>query len=187
VPGADTGTGIVQILVDPTSSPSTLYVAGCGFRYIPAALLRTVDGGASWTAIDTGLPDLCIGPFAFDPVAPATLYVAALSNPEGNNFQVILFKSLDAGASWAPVSIPQAPANDFVSLLVSGNGTLYVESVSQGVLASDDGGATWSSLNRGLRDLLGLRPGHLLAADPQSPDKLYRNIYRSGLKTLTRQ
>src|SRR5439155_1708680 len=53
------------------------------------------DGGTSWIAANTGLPDGYVRALAIDPQTPAILYVSISSYPRR------LFKSADGGASWS--------------------------------------------------------------------------------------
>lgn len=56
------------LLVDPVVS-TTLYLAGTG-------VLRSVDGGATWTAWNDGLRHVAVSDLAFDRATPGKLYVA---------------------------------------------------------------------------------------------------------------
>jgi photosystem II stability/assembly factor-like uncharacterized protein len=91
-----------------------------------ATLLRSTDGGDSWTALaNPGLFDI-----ALDPGQPTRAVATTPSGPVA---------SKDAGTSWSPLS--GAPLVAFVAWTqdrvvgVSSDGTVH---------ASEDGGATWT-------------------------------------------
>lgn len=99
------GTFLTALVVDPTN-PSTLYA---GFTRPHAGnsgsgVYKSLNGGATWTPMNTGLPTVCIpdcyypliSVFAIDPTSPTTLYVRT------NN--VGIYKSTDGAGSWTPFS-----------------------------------------------------------------------------------
>jgi photosystem II stability/assembly factor-like uncharacterized protein len=161
--------------VDPTSTPSILYAAGfiaVDRTTTAAKVVKSVDGGANWTAIDQRLPAGSAGSLGIDPAVPSTLFAATDAG---------IYKTADDGASWEYLA--QGPAGPVLSLVVPSRNTIYAAAADQGVLASHDGGASWTFLNQGL----GRRRGILLVADPNSPDTIYLSVPGSGLLTLTHQ
>jgi len=68
-PDGLTNTAIQALAVDP-SNPTTVYV-GTG-----AGVFKSVDGGDSWSALNTGLTSTAIRALAVDPAAPSTVYAA---------------------------------------------------------------------------------------------------------------
>src|SRR3989442_14101261 len=65
--GPEGGT-IHALAIDP-QTPSTLYAGTYG-----AGVFQSTDGGANWSAINTGLTKPYIGALALDPQTPSTLY-----------------------------------------------------------------------------------------------------------------
>jgi photosystem II stability/assembly factor-like uncharacterized protein len=98
---------IRSLVLDPRS-PNTLY-AGSG-----SGIFKSTDGGATWSAASSGLPEGYRNTLALaiDPGAPGTLYAVvgfadrSLKLPQGIccEFPGSIFKSTDAGASWAEVN-----------------------------------------------------------------------------------
>src|SRR5206468_3734344 len=97
---------VTALAIDP-QTPTTLY-AGTG----GSGVFKSTDGGASWSAVNTGLP--YSGPsytphysyvpaLAIDPQTPATLYAGTSGSG--------VFKSTDGGASWNAVNtgLPNYP------------------------------------------------------------------------------
>jgi uncharacterized protein (TIGR03437 family) len=83
------------IVIDPMT-PATLYAA----NRFGGGVLKSTDGGETWTARNTGLPTLpgsttalLVLDLAIDPANPATLYAGTQTAG--------LFKSTDGAATWA--------------------------------------------------------------------------------------
>jgi hypothetical protein len=89
----------VSTLAISASDSLTLY-AGTAVdcddcEYSGDGVFKSIDGGASWTAISNGLPGGAIFLVAVDPQDSATVYVGQ-SMADTN----ALFKSVDGGATW---------------------------------------------------------------------------------------
>jgi photosystem II stability/assembly factor-like uncharacterized protein len=175
--------------VDP-SSPPVLYSTSPSF----------VGGGgpgscAAWKSADDGGSWSCLGlerafRILVAPSDPSTLYaVGDLPAPRPPH---LLWKSLDAGASWAPIDaglpfVAQQPQDEPYLLVDPGNARRLLVSVPEGVWQSLDGGAHWSETDHGLPLASYQDPGvfsPLLAVDPHDPALLYAaasniGVYRS--------
>lgn len=125
--GASTFSGrcFSRIVVDPRpveGACPTLYAAivrAGGFPEVSAAKLhpdrlgqvgvfKSVDGGSSWTHLTNGLPAVSATDLAIDPSDPDVLYAAIgrIFGDEANG----IYKTTDAGATWARVSSSPFPA-----------------------------------------------------------------------------
>ena len=93
---------INALAVDPSVSGTVYAATGAG-------VFKTTTAGTTWTEASVGLPrtpsdvPVAILSLAVDPHAPAVIYVGTTSTG--------VFKSVDGGASWAPVN------NSFPTLL----------------------------------------------------------------------
>jgi photosystem II stability/assembly factor-like uncharacterized protein len=87
---------VSSILIDPTQ-PKTLYIGG------PGGVWKSPDSGQTWTAINRGLASLNIRALAMSQHNSHLLYAG--TNGSG------LYRSTDAGATWAPLPLNAAPAN----------------------------------------------------------------------------
>jgi photosystem II stability/assembly factor-like uncharacterized protein len=86
----------ISSLVLHPKEPAQLYIGG------PAGIWKTSDGGKTWQVMNQGLATLNIRALAMNPQNTHTLYAG--TNGSG------LYRSTDAGATWAPVPLKAAPA-----------------------------------------------------------------------------
>jgi hypothetical protein len=133
--------GFRDAVVDPTSDLRVVVAAET------APLVRaSEDGGATWSALDTGLPAGKAFRVLMDPTDPDRMVVAfELSPPH---------RSTDGGLSWT--ALPVDPAGDFVvdADWNPRTGEVFVAMRASGLVSSVSG-----SLNDGLgtRQVLGIR------------------------------
>ncbi len=150
---------------DRFRKPWTWGIGGPG-----SGIHKTTDGGKSWTKLTAGLPGGIIGRIglAVYPGNPKILY-AEIENgnkpglaPADRYREVLegkssagmidgeIYRSDDAGATWAKVSpekrsIGGNPGYYYGQIVVDPNDANVVYILSVGVLASRDGGKTWTS------------------------------------------
>ena len=175
--------------MDPTD-PNTLYVAAPGEKWSVPWLLRSKDGGASWTTLgpnqspdnlavrgwDTGVKALAI-----DPANPATLYAGVWDG---------LFKSTDEGASWNRIGLSGAivnllaidPAVPGVVYAAGAEGSNGVPQGFRGLFKSTDSGASWSAIGNGLASLLDTGSNMTaIVIDPANSNILYAGTAGGGV------
>jgi photosystem II stability/assembly factor-like uncharacterized protein len=127
----------------------TVWVAG------HLVLAKSTDGGETWTDVEpTGLPSLDVHGFATDPRSAATLWAAVAGKG--------LFRSTDSGKSFSLVSREVGPG--VMALGVTPSGRVLAGDMEQGLMASDDGGKTWTSVLA--EGLMGL------AVNPRTPSRV---------------
>ena len=162
--------GSVYCLAADPSNPVTLYA---GTEH---GVYKSVDGGASWQASNTGLEIYRVQTIAIDPVTPTTLFAGTIT-PDGVE-SVGIFRSTDAGATWtqtieglidpftgiAPLDI-EALAFD-----PRHPGTIWAGSRFSEVFESTDGGTTWQARTFGGNNV-GLETSSF-TFDPSSPSKV---------------
>ncbi|MBI4577995.1 MAG: hypothetical protein HY722_17170, partial [Planctomycetes bacterium] len=103
---------------------STLYAGTFAGTY-ESGLFKTTDGGASWSAANTGLTSTIVRALAIDPSAPSTLYAGTVGG---------VFKTTDGGAGWSAANAGLTSA--FVRALVidpSAPSTVYAGTEYGGV------------------------------------------------------
>jgi len=147
--------GAVSILstaIDP-DDPHRVYVGTAMGLYL------TEDGGSTWTALPglesvTGqvpvadpsptllaLDAPVVYEVRIDPFDAQTLYAA--STPGG------VYRSLDSGATWVPISAGMAPNEPIYELLCDPSlpGVIYASSSLSGVFVTSDGGESWRQIS----------------------------------------
>lgn len=162
------------LAVDPTS-PTTLYAGTSG------GVFKTTNGAASWTSINAGLSGLAARVIAIDPNAPSTVYVGVDDNADYLDYGV--FKSIDGGATWKKVySTPTgedggAPPITALAIDPRSPSRLYALVALNQVLASPDGGASWSAIPTPAADVWSL------ALDPSSGTVYVGTYFGSVFRT----
>lgn len=171
IPTTREGVNIAAIAIDPRN-PKVMYASGSGI-----AVIKSVDGGETWTRIAAGLPSDSTEAFAIDAQDSSKLYVWTLGAG--------LYRSKDAGASWQKVD--GGPRGLDIRSLVSlneptGMGGLWLYAgIDVGVVRSPDCFCGWDRLaNQGLP--VNERVNSL-AADPENPPVLYAGLAEGIFKT----
>jgi photosystem II stability/assembly factor-like uncharacterized protein len=144
------GWSVESLAVHP-SDPNVVFTGTTG------TLLKSIDGGATWSESGAGLPtdstgrvDAHVGALVFDASSPDTIYAGTA--------RAGVFKSTDGGASWTSASnslvsaLPSRRAALVASLAIDASdpAILYAGSPFDGVFRSLDGAASWSPVNNGL-------------------------------------
>ena len=151
-------------------------------------VIKTVDGGANWIAVDTNLSGTRLSSIgAIDPSAPNTLYGCGRGGP---------FKSTDGGGNWTALKSgviePIVPEPTFCVTAVdpSNSNTLYGSTLLAGLFKSTDGGKSWLGISSGLPTsllnvsgvgLVRVTPGATLVIDASVPTTLYAFEYGNGV------
>jgi len=165
-----------EIVVDP-ASPSTVYAAGAHFNAATsqpdgAALLKSIDSGATWVSIAQGLPAGLVQ-LAVEP-GSSRLYAGTGGG---------LFASGDGGASWE--RLQGITAEPVRAVVAPAQGQVFAVQAVAGVHWSRDGGDTWVALDRGLDRF----PANVLAVFEPRPAgpaaTLYLGLAGSGLQSYS--
>ncbi|HET7250785.1 MAG TPA: glycosyl hydrolase [Gemmatimonadales bacterium] len=188
---------IARVRVHPTN-PDIVYVAAQGDPFGPSpdrGVYKSTDGGKTWNKVlfrndSTGASDLIMDPSNPD-ILYATLWQTRrrpwtlTSGGAGSG----IFKSTDAGAHWTELThnpgLPTGLLGNMgitVSPVMPSRVWALIEADSGGVYRSDDGGATWSWINRDHK--LRVRAWYYMKiyADPKDSNEIYATnviFYRS--------
>jgi photosystem II stability/assembly factor-like uncharacterized protein len=154
---ASHGTDIVVLAIDP-QTPSTLYAGTSGGYLGGGGVFKSMDGGASWTAIGP-TNGASISALGIDPRTPTTLY-AATSDPV-----TAVYKSTDGGASWNATGLTGISVSSLAIDPLTPT-TLYA-GTDDAVYKSTDGGASWNA-TAGLTGRVSS-----LVIEPLTPTTLY--------------
>jgi hypothetical protein len=161
------GGPVSWVAIDPLN-PSTLYTQGPFGSF----LSRSLDGGNTWTGIDSDAYAWGILSFAIDPLTPTTLYAGTAGGG--------LIRSTDSGTTWKVIDMGRGEQGvDNLAINPVTPSILYASTHSSdpttgmntdgGVSRSTDGGDTWTAVNTGLTD----KGVGSLAIDPRTPTTLY--------------
>jgi cysteine-rich repeat protein len=140
-PSGVTGTAR-QFAVDPLA-PATAYASTM------AGVMKTTDGGGSWSSASVGLP----GPSIFDIAADTRVSGVVFCGPLSNR----VYKSTNGGSSWAfsgtGIAVGATAVAVYVTVPIGSSAAVYAGTDSNGVYRSIDGGATWQRIISGLTNL----------------------------------
>ena len=157
-PFGPSGTIFNDFAIDPTTTPSTLYVAED--RNPPGRLMKSTDDGASWSAT-TQPGGYFVSGLDADPYRPGPLYAITAGG---------IFKTTGGGSTWIAINTSLPNPFSLLSLISAAPDTIYARTAPNGVFKSTDGGANWSDASSGLT---GPTNVWALAVDPTAPDRLY--------------
>ncbi|MBD3220297.1 glycosyl hydrolase [bacterium] len=171
------GGRVADLAIHPTD-PDVCY-AGLA----SGGVLKTTDGGQTWTPILQDLDVITIGDLALDPQDPEVLYVgtgeanAASLSFVGNG----LYRSPDGGLTWEHLGLEDSayiarvlvdPA-DGQRLFVAATGRLFGTDQNRGVYRSLDGGTSWDRVFA-LTDSTACTD---LVMHPEDPDIVYAAMW----------
>ncbi len=159
----NTGGCTKAIAFDPTDG-NTIYAGAAG-----GGVWKTVNAGASWSPMtDLTIPDLAVASIAVDPSSPKTIYVGsgdpsvASDGLPGSG----LYKSTDAGATWARMAAGKLPATINKVLVHPTNSKIVFAcsyNNSNGVYRSTDGGTTFTKVYTANGVVWDIIPGQVIA------------------------
>jgi photosystem II stability/assembly factor-like uncharacterized protein len=171
---------VADFEVDP-NRPNVYYVVTAA-----GGVWRSENRGNDWTSIfdDGGAFNMCC--ILIDPKDSNILWVGTgeNSNPRSAMMGSGLYKSLDAGKTWARVGLENSehignmamdPRNPSV-VYVAAQGPLWSAGGDRGVFKTSDGGKTWKQiLTLGVSADTGANEVHI---DPNNPDVLYASTWQ---------
>ncbi len=201
-PGADFGYG--QAIGMASSQSDTVYAAGyySTLSSYYASVFRSVDGGGSWTEVQSGITgafgyELAVDPFNSNkvffagtggtflttnggaswsrPIGVASYSVAVCpSDPEivYAGGYDILYHSYDGGQIWHPCLLGVLGHQVFELVISPDPGHPAVAGSQQGILKSPGGGCSWDPSNSGLD------AAHIshFGLSPDDPDVVYASL-----------
>ena len=160
------------------SDPRIIYVATAA-----SGILKSVNGGVTWTSIFDDQTTGSIGDIAIAPSNPAIIYVGTgeANNRQSSSWGNGVYKSLDGGRTWQFSGLkethhigriavhPTDPNIAYAAAL----GDLWGPNSERGVFKTVDGGATWTK-SLYIDDDTGISD---VAIDPQSPNIVFAAAY----------
>jgi uncharacterized protein (TIGR03437 family) len=147
---ADPESGKIQTFAASASNPSIMYAggglgSGSEGPFTGAGIFKSTDGGTTWTPVNSGLTDTYVNALW---VSPTDSNVALAGTEYGG-----IFRSANGGASWTSVG-NYTSVSEFLSV-----GSSVLAGVGTGILASNDGGATWGPIQGAMKPVRALASG----------------------------
>jgi photosystem II stability/assembly factor-like uncharacterized protein len=175
---ATMGGRVDDIEVSPTDS-RLIYVATAA-----GGILKSTNGGTSWTVIFDKEAVPSVGDIAISPSNPAIIWAGTgeANNRQSSSWGNGVYKSMDAGKTWKHMGLNGTmhiarivvhPTNpDIVWVAAAGN--LWAPSAERGVYRTLDGGKSWQQVLK-VNDDTGATD---IAVDRESPNILYAATYQ---------
>ncbi len=155
---SDRHVGVIDMVMNP-ENPDVLYAAAYDRAATPwmfrqggpaSGIYKTVDGGTTWTKLETGLPTDEIGRIGLtiSPQNPEVLYASVLlpsdSDDLQSRYETWVYRTNDAGLTWQQMnSEPLVGGSYFGQIRVDPNDVEHVYVLAYGNQHSVDGGRTW--------------------------------------------
>ncbi|MBS1492405.1 MAG: T9SS type A sorting domain-containing protein [Bacteroidetes bacterium] len=132
-----------SIAFHPTNA-NIMYIATAG-----GGVWKTTNGGVNWTVMTDGLSNIAGGDIAIDPNNPNVLYFGTgeLNYSLDSHYGDGIFKSTDAGLTWAQVAPYSLNSNYSKIIVTPSNSNIVYAAGKNGVFRSINAGANWSQLS----------------------------------------
>jgi len=152
-----------------TSNPNIVYCGG-----LDSGVYKSVDGGFSWTQVNTGMTYFKVQAIAVAPSNPNIVYAGTDQNGAANSG---VYVTTNGGTSWtlmitgitdvkAIQGIAVNPTNPSIAYITVFDG---VNPAIAGIYKTTDGGTTWAVSSSGITNLNILS----IAINPLNPNVLY--------------
>jgi photosystem II stability/assembly factor-like uncharacterized protein len=188
--GMPSSKAYVNRLAISAATPATIYAGtgcwqGSGNAY---GIYKSSDGGAIWTAVNTGLPSwpYAVSSLASAATTPTALYAGTWGNLGGHG----VFKTANRGANWRVVNTGLTAGDGSVPGIGSMAAdpktptTLYA-GTNSGVFRSTNGGVNWKAVNSGLPFPANDDNVSSLVIDPVTPAIIYALTHTDGVYKST--
>ncbi len=143
-------------------------------------ILKSTDGGQTWSQINTGLKNLYVGTLYMHPENPDILLAGTGNNQYYQGGGV--YRTTNGGQSWELVYDARESNINSVEIVDAQPEIAYAGS-SVEILRSQDGGLTWEKMTSGDGwGSEGVRGGFPIdfQVDPRDPDRIFANNYGGG-------
>ncbi|MCH8068519.1 MAG: T9SS type A sorting domain-containing protein [Candidatus Marinimicrobia bacterium] len=184
---------MIYSMVIDFNDPTVLYVT------TEYGVYKSTDAGNTWQSKITGLPHVNTRNIIIDPTNSDVLYVTIWATPGSVSWEGGVYKSTDAGESWAAKNDGLAQAmsdpsesidftSNYQSIVINPQDSLvlYVANTGRspdpGIFKTTDGGNNWTWVTRDTGVNMNIESGWInwtgplatcLAIDPVNPDRLF--------------
>ena len=135
------------LAIDPINT-ATLSVSACTLGADTCGIYKSTDGGKIWNRIGAELPSSGVSSLVIDPVHPNVLY-AGTYDRGGLPATYGVFKSVDGGQSWSPMTA-LTPPHDRATGAVVEQGVVVEGGHDLGLQGTDEGGDRGSGAEAGV-------------------------------------
>jgi photosystem II stability/assembly factor-like uncharacterized protein len=173
------GGRVVDLAIDPTTSPSTVYAA-----ISSGGIMKSADSGVTWTP--AWPTDLTQPMGALARGSDGTLWAGTgEANPSGGGLTFFgdgIYKSSDGGHSWQLSGLPDSAAFGRIvvnptnpqEVWAAAAGSISWVASQRGIYHTTDGGHTWQQALAPPNDTTG---GIDIALDPSNPTHVYATLW----------
>jgi len=156
-----------SVAIDP-ATPAVLYAGTSA-----SGVYKSTNAGGSWAAANSGLPEFFTADMVvIDGTAPATLYaVSGYGNVSGYGG---IFKSTDAGGTWAAASLGLSNLHLYSLAIDPATPSTLYAATGEGVYKSTDSAASWTSTSLAVA-------AATIAIDQVTPSTLYAGSFGGGV------
>jgi M6 family metalloprotease-like protein len=147
---------VYSLAIDPTNA-ETVYEATWS-----SGVVKSTNGGKTWTPVNTGLPSLHVRCVAIDPMNTQAVLAGTYTNG--------VFRSTNGGARWSQLNTGLT-STTVLSLAIDPRNTavIYAAMDAIGIFRSTNSGASWTQMNSGLTST----QVNCIAVDPTNTQTLY--------------
>lgn len=186
-----------HIIIDPTDSNIVYAATGIFDREAHnsdvrngvlggVGILKSTDGGRTWTEVNNGLDNLYVGYLTMHPEERETLYAATGNYATARKDKKSgLFVTHDGARSWSRVVLEEDYFPFTAVRFSRSNPRIIYAGTEEWIWRSDDGGATWQQFGKGDKTYgpPGVRAGIPidLTIDPRNPHHIFANNYLGGV------
>jgi photosystem II stability/assembly factor-like uncharacterized protein len=130
------------------------FFAGGSGAPLPGGIYRTADNGATWTAVNTGLPANTTSGINAFAASGGYLFAGVYSMDIWYHMSYGIYRTADNGATWILNAAFSTYKFDIlnggeVEALGASGGFLFAGTIDAGIYRSMDNGATWAAANTG--------------------------------------
>lgn len=155
------GDPVLALAIHPLDE-GTVYAAA-GYM----GIFKTVDGGETWRATNSGMEGFFLDDVAFASPTSPVLYVAAYQGASG------IYRSGDHGTTWTAIGPDMPPGVRSLAVDPTAPATLYASILFRAFLTKTvDGGATWDTIAAFPDEIMNV------ALDPLTPSTVYAAVFR---------
>lgn len=176
-------TNIGGRISDVEMSPNSLDTIYAGAA--SGGVIKSVDGGETWSTLFDNEISLSVGDIAVDPINTSIIYVGTGEVNAGGGSVTYggngIYKSTDGGQNWTNLGLEKTryisrilvDPHNHNKIYVGAMGKLFGENEERGVYRSTDGGSTWEKVF-----YISGRTGCIdLAINPENTDIIYAAMW----------